>query len=50
MIILRILGLALIVLWLALWLAVKLTFWGIHMLVIIGLVLLIMGFARSATR
>lgn len=48
--ILRILGAALIVLWLVLWLAVKITFGAIHLLVVLGIVMLIMGFLKSSTR
>ncbi|HXC57731.1 MAG TPA: hypothetical protein VN645_00360 [Steroidobacteraceae bacterium] len=48
--ILRILGAALIVLWLVLWLAVKITFGAIHLLVVLGVVMLVMGFLKSSTR
>jgi hypothetical protein len=44
--ILRILGAALIVLWLVLWLAVKVTFGAIHLLVLLGLAMLIIGFIK----
>jgi len=44
------LGAALIVLWLVLWLAVKITFGAIHLLVVLGVVMLVMGFLKSSTR
>ena len=50
MIILRILGAAIIVLWLVLWLAVKVTFGAIHLLVLLGVVMLIAGFFNSSKR
>jgi hypothetical protein len=46
--ILRFIGAAIIVLWLVLWLAVKVTFGAIHLLVLLGVVLLVMGFVKSA--
>jgi hypothetical protein len=46
--ILRILGALLIVTWLVLWLAVKITFGAIHLLVLAGLVLLVIGFVKRA--
>jgi hypothetical protein len=48
--ILRILGVLLIVLWLVLWLAVKITFAAIHLLVLLGIAMIVIGFFRSATR
>lgn len=48
--ILRIIGVLLIVLWLVLWLAVKITFAAIHLLVLIGLAMLLVGFVKSAAR
>ncbi len=50
MVILRILGIAIIVLWLVLWLAVKVTFGAIHLLVLLGLVMLVAGFMKSSSR
>ncbi|MEJ0099487.1 MAG: hypothetical protein WDO12_06990 [Pseudomonadota bacterium] len=50
MIILRILGAAIIILWLVLWLAVKVTFGAIHLLVLLGIVMLVAGFMKSASR
>jgi hypothetical protein len=44
--ILRLFGVALIVLWLVLWLAVKITFGAIHLLVLAGVALLLIGFAK----
>jgi hypothetical protein len=40
-------GVALIVLWLVLWLAVKITFAAVHLLLLIGLALLVYGFVKS---
>jgi hypothetical protein len=42
--ILHILGALLIVIWLVLWLAVKVTFVAIHALVVIGVLLIIVAF------
>jgi hypothetical protein len=48
--ILQILGMLLIVAWLILWLALKLTFVAIHALVVLGAILIIVAFVagRSA--
>jgi hypothetical protein len=45
-------GVALIVAWLVLWLAVKITFAAIHLLLLIGLAMLVWGFfsVRSTGR
>jgi hypothetical protein len=48
--ILKFLGIAVIVLWLVLWLAVKVTFGAIHLLAVLGVAMLIIGLAKSATR
>jgi hypothetical protein len=48
--ILKGLGVGLIVLWLVLWLAVKITFAAIHLLLLIGLVMLVVGFAKAESR
>ncbi len=48
--ILKFIGVALIVLWLVLWLAVKITFGAIHLLVFLGVVLLLAGLFRSSPR
>ena len=45
--ILKALGAALIILWLILWLAVKITFGAIHLLVVVGIVLLVIGFIKA---
>jgi len=45
--ILKALGVALIVLWLVLWLAVKITFGAIHLLVVVGIILLVVGFIKA---
>ena len=47
--ILKGIGVAVIVLWLVLWLAVKITFAAIHLLFLLGLALLIIGFVKSKT-
>jgi hypothetical protein len=44
--ILKFFGIALIILWLVLWLAVKITFGAIHLLVLAGLAMLIIGFVK----
>ncbi|HUA26698.1 MAG TPA: hypothetical protein VMA54_21385 [Steroidobacteraceae bacterium] len=41
------LGIVLIVAWLVLWLAVKVTFGAIHLLVVIGAVLIILALVKS---
>ena len=43
------LGAIFIVVWLVLWLAVKVTFAAVHVLVAIGLLMLIVAFARGFT-
>jgi hypothetical protein len=45
--ILKFLGVAILLLWLVLWLAVKVTFGAIHLLVLLGLALLVIGFMKS---
>lgn len=45
--ILKGIGIAIIIVWLVLWLAVKLTFAAIHLLFLLGLALLIAGFMKS---
>lgn len=50
--ILSVLGVLFIVAWLVLWFAVKLTFAAIHALVVIGVLLIIVGFVagKSASK
>jgi hypothetical protein len=48
--ILKGIGVAVIVLWLVLWLAVKVTFAAVHLLFVLGLALLIIGFVKSSSR
>lgn len=48
--ILRILGVAIIVLWLVLWLAVKITVGAIHLLVILGAVMIVASLLKSSSR
>jgi hypothetical protein len=43
-------GAALIVTWLVLWFAVKITFAAVHLLLLIGLAMLVFGFLKSKTR
>jgi hypothetical protein len=47
--ILKAIGAVLIVAWLVLWLFVKITFAAIHVLLLIGLVMLVLGFIRRET-
>jgi len=47
--ILKAIGVALIVVWLVLWLAVKITFAAVHLLLLLGLALLVVGFVRAKT-
>jgi len=44
--ILKGLGVAIIILWLVLWLAVKITVATVHLLLLVGLVMLIAGFIK----
>ncbi len=44
------LGAALIITWLVLWLAVKITFGAIHLLFLIGVAMLLVGLFKSAAR
>ena len=44
--VLKYLGIALIVLWLVLWLAVKITVGTIHLLLLIGVVMLLVGLLK----
>ena len=47
MAVLKFLGVALIVLWLVLWLAVKITFAAIHLLLLVGLAMVVFGFLKA---
>jgi hypothetical protein len=47
--ILKGIGVALIVLWVVLWLFVKITFAAIHLLLLIGLAMLVFGLIRRQT-
>jgi hypothetical protein len=47
--ILKGLGVAIIVLWLVLWLAVKITFAAIHLLLLLGLAMIVIGFLKAST-
>lgn len=42
------LGILFIIAWLVLWLAVKVTFGAIHLLVVIGIILIIVAIVRAA--
>jgi hypothetical protein len=48
--ILKFIGIAVIVLWLVLWLAVKVTFGAVHLLAVLGVVMLVAGLMKSSTR
>ena len=48
--ILKFIGLGILVLWLVLWLAVKITFGAIHLLAVLGIVMLMIGLAKTTTR
>lgn len=43
-------GILLIVAWLVLWLAVKVTFAAIHLLLVLGVALIIIGLMRAGSR
>jgi len=47
--VLKAIGAVLIVTWLVLWLAVKITFVAVHLLLLIGLAMLVFGFIKSKT-
>lgn len=47
--ILKGIGAVLIVVWLVLWLFVKITFAAVHLLLLIGLAMLVFGFIRRET-
>ena len=44
--ILSLLGIAFIIAWLVLWLAVKITFGAIHLLVVIGVILIVLAIIK----
>jgi len=46
--ILSVLGIVFIIAWLVLWLAVKVTFGAIHLLVVIGIILIVVGLLKAA--
>jgi len=48
--VLKAIGVLLIVGWLVLWLAVKITFAAVHLLLLVGLAMLVFGFIKSKTR
>ncbi|MEJ0039947.1 MAG: hypothetical protein WDO68_28575 [Gammaproteobacteria bacterium] len=48
--VLKVLGIAIIVVWLVLWLAVKVTFAAIHLLLLLGLALLVVGFVKATNK
>lgn len=48
--ILKFLGVAIIIAWLVLWLAVKVTFAAVHLLLLLGLALVVVGFLKAANR
>lgn len=49
MAILKLIGTVLIVAWLVLWLFVKITFAAVHLLLLAGLAMLVIGFIRKRT-
>lgn len=48
--ILKWLGIAIIIAWLVLWLAVKITFGAIHLLLLLGVALLVVGFVKATNK
>ena len=48
--ILKFIGIGILVLWLVLWLAVKITFGAIHLLAVLGIAMLMIGLAKTAAR
>ena len=48
--ILKVLGIAIIIVWLVLWLAVKVTFAAIHLLLLVGLALVVVGFVKATNK
>lgn len=48
--ILKWLGIAIIIAWLVLWLAVKITFGAIHLLLLLGVALVVIGFVKATNR
>ena len=48
--ILKLLGVAIIIVWLVLWLAVKVTFAAVHLLLVLGLVFLVVGFIKATNK
>jgi hypothetical protein len=46
--VLMLLGVVFIAAWLVLWLAVKITFGAIHLLVVIGVILIVFAFLKAA--
>lgn len=44
--ILKYIGIGILILWLVLWLALKITVGAIHLLVLLGVVLLVVGFLK----
>lgn len=48
--VLSLLGIAFIAAWLVLWLAVKVTFGAIHLLVVIGVILIVLAFVKAVWR
>jgi hypothetical protein len=47
MALLKTIGVVLVVTWLVLWLAVKITFAAVHLLLLVGLAMLVLGFIRK---
>ncbi|MEJ1960902.1 MAG: hypothetical protein WDO56_04890 [Gammaproteobacteria bacterium] len=48
--ILKGLGVAIIILWVVLWFAVKITFAAVHLLLLLGLAMLVIGFLKAGNK
>ena len=48
--VLHVIGIFLIVAWLVLWLAVKITFAAVHLLLLLGVAMILFGLLRSRSR
>ena len=48
--ILKFIGVAIIIVWLVLWLAVKVTFAAGHLLLLLGVALLVVGFLKATNK
>jgi len=48
--ILKLLGAILIIAWIVLWLAVKVTIGAVHLLLLVGIAMLVIGFVKASTK